>query len=126
MNKVLLFFIVLAFILAVDFLFLTIIMKKFYDTQLKPFSRILRLWAGLIAWALIALGTVILVVPFADKLSTAAVYGAIFGLVLYGVYDFTNFAILKDYKLAITLVDCAWGTFLCTLASVFAFFIKAL
>jgi uncharacterized membrane protein len=126
MNKIFLFLLVLAFILAIDFIFLNLIMKGFYDKQLSSFPRTLRLWSGLIAWALIALGLVALVLPFAKTYSTAAMYGAIFGLVLYGVYDFTNYAILKDYKLALTLVDWAWGTFLCTLASIFAFFIKTL
>jgi uncharacterized membrane protein len=109
-----------------DFIFLNLLMKGFYDSQLSSFTRTLRLWSGLIAWALIALGTVVFVVPRAQALPSAVLYGAIFGLVLYGLYDFTNYAILKDYTLAMTLVDLAWGTFLCTLTSVFAFFIKTL
>jgi uncharacterized membrane protein len=122
MNKVILFAVVLIFIILMDFIFLTLIMKKFYDTQLSSFGRTLRLGSGLIAWALIALGAVVLVLPFAKSYQSAAMYGAIFGLVLYGVYDFSNYAILKDYKLAMTLVDWAWGTFLCTLTSIFAYF----
>ena len=116
----------MAFIIAMDFIFLNLIMKGFYDKQLSPFPRTLRLWSGLVAWALIALGMVVLVIPFAKDIQSAILYGAIFGFVLYGVYDFTNFAILKNYSLALTLVDLCWGTFLCTLASIFAFFIKAL
>jgi uncharacterized membrane protein len=126
MNKILLFFAVLVFIIAMDFIFLNFIMKGFYDKQLSSFPRTLRLWSGLIAWSLIALGAVVLVVPRAQALPSAVLYGAMFGLVLYGVYDFSNYAILKNYTLAMTLVDWAWGTFLCTLTSVFAFFIKTL
>jgi uncharacterized membrane protein len=122
MNKIILFFTVLIFIITMDFIFLNLIMKGFYNTQLASFPRTLRLWSGLIAWALIALGAVVLVMPFAKNYPSAAMYGAIFGLVLYGVYDFSNYAILKDYKLAMTLVDWAWGTFLCALTSIFAFF----
>lgn len=126
MNKIILFFLVLIFIIAMDFIFLNLLMKGFYDKQLASFPRTLRLWSGLIAWALIALGTVILVVPRAQALPSALIYGALFGIVLYGVYDFSNYAILKNYTLAMTLVDWAWGIFLCTLTSVFAFFIKML
>jgi uncharacterized membrane protein len=126
MNKIILFLIVLAFILAIDFIFLNLVMKGFYDKQLSSFPRTLRLWSGLMAWALIALGVVVLVVPRVENLPSAALYGAIFGLVLYGVYDFSNYAILKNYTLAMTLVDLCWGTFLCTLTSIFSFLIKAL
>ncbi len=126
MNKIILFFLVLIFIIAMDFIFLNLLMKGFYDKQLSSFPRTLRLWSGLIAWALIALGAVIFVIPFAKNYPSAAMYGAIFGLVLYGVYDFSNYAILKNYTLAMTLVDWAWGTFLCTLTSIFAFFIKSI
>jgi uncharacterized membrane protein len=122
MNKIILFFAVFLFIILMDFIFLNLIMKGFYDSQLSSFGRTLRLWSGLIAWALIALGAVVLVLPFAKDFPSAALYGAIFGLVLYGVYDFSNFAILKDYRLAMVLVDWAWGTFLCTLTSIFAYF----
>ncbi|MBN2459913.1 DUF2177 family protein [Candidatus Woesearchaeota archaeon] len=126
MNKILLFAIVLVFILILDFIFLGLIMKKFYDAQLSSFGRTLRLGSGLIAWSLIALGAVVLVLPFAKGYQTAALYGALYGLILYGVYDFSNFAILKDYTLAMTLVDWAWGTFLCTMTSIFAYFMNSL
>ena len=36
--------------------------------------------------------------------------GALFGLVVYGVYDFTNYATLRHWPFALTLVDVAWGT----------------
>lgn len=126
MNKYILFVVVFLFILAVDFVFLSILMKGFYDSQLKPFSRTLRLWSGMAAWALIALGIVVLVMPNAKSYPSAAIYGAIFGLVLYGVYDFSNYAILKEYTIAMTIVDLAWGTTLCTLSSLFAFFVNSL
>jgi uncharacterized membrane protein len=126
MNKIILFFLVLIFIIAMDFIFLNLLMKGFYDKQLSSFPRTLRLWSGLMAWTLIALGAVVLVLPRAQVLPSAVLYGALFGLVLYGVYDFSNYAILKNYTLAMTLVDWAWGTFLCTLTSVFAFFVKTL
>jgi len=125
MNKYILFSLVLLFILAVDFVFLTILMKGFYDSQLKAFSRTVRLWSGLAAWALIALGIVVLVIPNTKSYPSAAIYGAIFGLVLYGVYDFSNYAILKDYTIAMTAVDLVWGIFLCTLSSMFAFFMNS-
>lgn len=43
----------------------------------------------------------------------AAGYGALLGLVVYGVYDLTNHATLSAYPLTYALSDMAWGTFLC-------------
>jgi uncharacterized membrane protein len=126
MNKILLFFVVFIFILAVDMVFLNFVSKGFYDSQLKDFPRTLRLWSGLAAWLLIALGAVVFILPLAKSYPSAAMYGALFGLVVYGVYDFTNFAIFKNYTLALTLVDLGWGMTLYAVSSVFAFFISSL
>ena len=38
--------------------------------------------------------------------------GAFFGLAMYATYDLTNQATLKDWPVAITLIDLAWGTFI--------------
>jgi uncharacterized membrane protein len=36
--------------------------------------------------------------------------GALFGLAVYGVYNFTNMATLKGYPWAMVAVDTLWGT----------------
>jgi uncharacterized membrane protein len=43
--------------------------------------------------------------------------GAILGMCIYGVYDFTNLALLRDWPMTIALVDVLWGTTLCGIAS---------
>ena len=35
--------------------------------------------------------------------------GAVFGLAAYGAYDLTNLAIVRDWPVAISLIDWAWG-----------------
>ena len=37
---------------------------------------------------------------------------ALLGLVVYGVFDLTNYAIFKNYSLFMGLTDMAWGSFL--------------
>jgi uncharacterized membrane protein len=47
---------------------------------------------------------------FASKQwTTAAVYGALFGLFAYATYDLTNQATLKTWSTLVTLIDMAWG-----------------
>ena len=44
---------------------------------------------------------------------TSVINAAITGSLVYAVYDFTNLAILKDYKLSFALQDTTWGGILC-------------
>lgn len=48
---------------------------------------------------------------------TAFLQGSLLGASMYGVYDFTNYATLKNYSLEMTLADWAWGTFACGFAA---------
>ena len=50
----------------------------------------------------------------------AAGRGALLGLVMYGLYDLTNYATLTAYPLWFALQDMAWGTFLFAVASAVA------
>ena len=49
-------------------------------------------------------------VPRAATVSLAAACGTLFGLVVYGVYDFTNYATLRQWPFVLTVADVAWGT----------------
>jgi uncharacterized membrane protein len=55
------------------------------------------------------------------KLMTAALYGALFGLVAYATYDLTNQATLRDWPLNLTLIDMAWGAFASGIAAMAGF-----
>lgn len=35
--------------------------------------------------------------------------GALLGLVAYGTYDFTNLSTLRDWPLAVSVIDLCWG-----------------
>jgi uncharacterized membrane protein len=117
-----------------DAIWIGLIMMGFYKTQLGP---ILRLkpdggidaiaWAGGIVYVLIALGVVFFVLPKisdTDPLWMVLPWGFLFGIILYGVYDFTNYSLLKDWTLAMTLVDCTWGGVLCALSSLAALYVQ--
>lgn len=48
----------------------------------------------------------------------ALVSGAILGLIAYGTYDMTNLATLKNWSVAVSAVDMAWGAFLTGISAV--------
>lgn len=46
-------------------------------------------------------------------------YGAIFGLVVYGIFDMTNLAILNNnYPIKLAIIDMIWGVFISALTLV--------
>jgi len=47
-----------------------------------------------------------------SSLQTAALNGALFGLLCYATYDLTNMATLKDWSFTVVWVDILWGTVL--------------
>jgi uncharacterized membrane protein len=98
-----------------DGIWLGLVMKNFYRDQLAPIARLADggfapNWpAALAVYVLLGAGVALFVIPRASDLGSAAVYGALFGLVVYGVYDFTNYSTLRQWPLLLTLVDLAWG-----------------
>ncbi len=44
--------------------------------------------------------------------------GALMGLIIYGVYDMTNYSTLKDFPVHVAFADMAWGATVTGLATV--------
>ncbi len=53
--------------------------------------------------------------------AAAAARGAALGLLVYGVYNFTNMALLKGWPWQVTALDIAWGIFLTSAAALAGF-----
>ena len=102
--------------------------RLFADIQKSPLT--IRVLPAAAVYILIALAIWFFVFQVADKNiaknpGKAFAVGATLGFSMYGLYDLTNFATLKGYTLEMTLVDMAWGTFLCgTAAGVTAYLVK--
>ncbi|MHC4626950.1 MAG: DUF2177 family protein, partial [Planctomycetota bacterium] len=41
--------------------------------------------------------------------SSALFWGFIYGIVLYGVYDMTNYSLVSKWSLRMSIVDILWG-----------------
>lgn len=59
----------------------------------------------------------------AGGISTALVYGALFGFFTYATYDLTNQVTLRNWSSLLTVVDMAWGSFLGAVTAASAFWI---
>ena len=110
--------------MVLDGIWLGLLMKHFYREQLAPIVRLANggiapNWpAALVVYALLGSGIALFVIPRAATLPAAAAFGALLGLVVYGVYDFTNYSTLRQWPFALTLADTAWGVLATALASV--------
>ena len=59
-----------------------------------------------------------------NSILSALALGAIYGLVVYGVYDMTNMATLQDYGLKVAVMDMAWGTVLNAVGTLLLYFLR--
>ena len=53
----------------------------------------------------------------ARGMTTALLYGAVFGFAAYATYDLTNQATLRNWSTMLTVADLAWGTVLSAVAA---------
>jgi uncharacterized membrane protein len=105
-----------------DFVWLGLVMGGFYRAQLDSLVRtsatgaMAPVWpAALLVYALLVVGILEFVIPRVRDLPVVAAFGwgAAFGVIVYGVYDLTNYATISRWPIALTLTDIAWGGFIC-------------
>lgn len=108
--------------LTIDLTYLGLIMPRFYQAQLGPLARrsgdaLAPLWwAAWVVYLLIPAGIIWFALPRVDPQSavgSALAWGFLYGITLYGVYDFTNLATLANWPLKLSFADTAWGGVLC-------------
>jgi steroid 5-alpha reductase family enzyme/uncharacterized membrane protein len=113
------FLLLIAILSILDGIWLGYLLQDFYIKETKHIALIVGnswqpvMWAVVGVYFCIALGIFI----FAIKRSTSSIesffYGSIFGLIGYGIYEFTNIALLKDWPIDMALIDIIWGPILC-------------
>ncbi len=112
---------------AIDMLWLGLVAKNFYRSQIGSLMKPDVNWTAAITFYLIFIvGLIVFVIsPAVEKNSWthALLFGALFGFVCYATYDLTNLAVAKDWPLMVTLVDMAWGAVLAASVSTITYLI---
>lgn len=95
-----------------DILFLGIIAKGFFQSQVGDMMGTLRPLPAIVFYLLYAAG-ILVFVNGADNatLRSALIFGALFGMFAYATFDLTALAILKHWTWPTAFVDVAWGAF---------------
>lgn len=127
LETVKIFFTALPIFLVVDFIWLTLIAKSFYQKYIGYLMKTTpNITAAVIFYLIFIVGlTVFVIKPGLDKKSLidCILLGSLFGLVTYATYDLTNLATIKDWPLIVTIIDLIWGSFISVLVSVLSFLI---
>lgn len=131
MQNIILFVLTYFFAISLDFIWLRFIASTVYIESLGSLMRMqgselaYNIPSALAVYALISFGILYFALPKSgDSYTGAMLAGACFGLVTYGIYEFTNYAILANWPLKIILIDCIWGIISCMLTTCFALFVS--
>jgi uncharacterized membrane protein len=116
-------------LLALDYVWLGIFASNLYKKELGPFLRMSGtslqpiIWAAAVVYVAIPAGIILFVLPriSTDNLTgSALLWGALYGIVVYTVYDMTNYSLVRDWPLRVALIDICWGGLLNAIGAVAA------
>ena len=109
-------------LLAIDSTYLTMITEIFKD-QIKDVQKS-PLRVNMYGVALSYLCLIIAINYFIIQRDGSWIDAFVLGIVIYGVYEGTTFALLKDWKLSTVVIDTLWGGILFALVAVLTKMIK--
>jgi len=116
MEKIKIFVLTAIIFLIIDIIWLMFFAKKLYMEELSSMLILSdgaispRLLPALVVYLLIISGITFLIVPAANQdILKAFMYGAMYGLIAYGVYNFTNLSILKTWSVQIACMETLYG-----------------
>lgn len=99
---------------AIDMVWLGIVAKNLYQSQIGHLLADKPNWAAAIVFYLLFIaGLVYFIIDPALKAESwqqALFRGMLFGFITYATYDLTNLATLKAWPVKITIIDLIWGT----------------
>jgi uncharacterized membrane protein len=105
---------------SLDMIWIGVIAKSYY---FKSYGDYLRLqggelkpvwWAVALVYLALVIGVNLFGMSFAKQSMLHAIgYSALFGLLVYAVYDFTCLALFKNWPVGMSMIDCVWGAVLC-------------
>ena len=97
--------------------------KKTLAISGKPYPNN-RMYSAVLVYIAIALGLIVFVLPKIDTSKTLSIrikdsflYGGLFGLVSYSIFDFTNHFMFEGWDIYVSVMDAIWGGLLCSIVS---------
>jgi len=124
------FIITLIIFFVIDITWINLVIKKFFEKDVlkiqgKPLK--LNTVGALLSYLCLGIGiyyfgirNMYSTTDSKEQLIKAVTTAGIFGILSYGIFDFTNLAIFSDYSWKTGLIDTLWGGFASTLTAFIA------
>jgi uncharacterized membrane protein len=113
---------------AIDMVWLGLISKNFYATQLGYLMRSPINWSAAVVFYLLFIVGILFFAVYpaiqAHSILRALYMGMLFGFFTYATYDLTNYATIRDWPFMVTIVDMIWGTVLCGAVASASYFVS--
>jgi uncharacterized membrane protein len=117
-RYVVLYLATLVVLIPIDFLFLGIVAKGFFASQVGDMLGEIRLAPAILFYLLYVIGILIFVSGQAGATwQSTLLYGALFGFFCYATFELTSLALLKHWTWPVVMVDVSWGTFVTAVSS---------
>ena len=119
MNRyVVLYLATLVALVPIDILFLGVLAKGFFASQVGDMMGEVRPAPAVLFYLLYAAGILIFVSGSAAATwQTTLLYGALFGLFCYATFELTAMSLLKHWTWPVVAFDMSWGCFVTALSS---------
>jgi uncharacterized membrane protein len=113
-----LYLVTLLVIVPLDFLFLGVVAKDFFSSQVGSMLGEIKLVPAILFYLLYVVGTVVFVSGGQGATwQSTLLYGALFGLFCYATFDLTSLALLKHWSWPVAIVDISWGALVTAVSS---------
>ena len=119
MNRYAVLYLVTLFVLVpLDFLFLGIVAKDFFTSQVGNMLGEIKLVPAVLFYLLYVVGIIIFVSGASNaSVQSTLLFGALFGLFCYATFDLTSLALLQHWSWPVAIVDVSWGAFVTAVSS---------
>jgi uncharacterized membrane protein len=125
-NEIKIIGIILAIVLVLDGIMITILNSKwnYHVAEIQGSSiKIRSVIFPVIAYILIVIGIRLFVYPYfvLGDIKIGFIMGLVWGVITYGIFDFTNLTLFEDYPLGLAITDTLWGGMLAALTGLLTF-----
>jgi uncharacterized membrane protein len=119
LNRYAVLYLVTLFVLIpLDFLFLGIVAKGFFTSQVGNMLGEIKLAPAVLFYLLYVVGIVIFVSGGANaSAQSTLLFGALFGFFCYATFDLTSLSLLRHWSWPVAIVDICWGAIVTAVSS---------
>jgi uncharacterized membrane protein len=102
----------------IDFLFLGLVARGFFTSQVGDMLGEIRPAPAILFYLLYVAGMLIFVSGAVTATwQSTLLYGALFGFFCYATFELTSLSLLKHWTWAVVIVDMSWGSFVTAISS---------